>query len=185
MRHIERHQFSVPLRWYCWCETTLKGKHGFWKLSANVQAILKIFHTQDIEYSEILFPVCICCGPWLQRAPLCTQCDFFNYFLKLLLLTECKEALWVSSFLARQITSQGQNRSTIPAVLRFSEMTPGKDFFSSQHREQQVFLRVITLDGDVSSTRVLTGQSKWQDRQKWKSGVSSQSKFKVCCAPAL
>lgn len=38
-------------------------------------------------------------------------------------------------------------------------MTPGKDFFSSKHHEQQVFLRVITLDGDVSSTRVLTGVS--------------------------
>lgn len=170
---------------YRYSGIALKGKHGFWKLSANAQAILKVFHTQDIEYSEILFPVCICCGLWLQRAPLCTQCDFFNYFFKLLLLTECKGALWVSSFLARQITSQGQNRSTIPAVLHFSEMTPGKDFFSSKHHKQQVFLWVITLDGDVSSTRVLTGQSKWQDRQKWKSGVSLQSKFKVCWAPAL
>lgn len=169
----------VLLLWHCWSGTTLKGKHWFCKLSANSKAMLKIFpHIQVLPsalglYFRFAFVVDLD-----SKEHLCA----FNVtssitFLKLLLFTECKEALWLSSFLAWQIASQGQNRSMFPAALCFSEMTPGKDFFSSEQCEQQVFLWVITLDSDVSSTRVPTGQSKWQDRQKWISGVSSQSEL--------
>lgn len=169
---------------YCYSGIALKGKHGFWKLSANAQAILKVFHTQDIEYSEILFPVCICCGPWLQRAPLCTQCDFFNYFFKITFTYRVQRVTLGFFFFgsANYLSRTKQKHDSSCAALFRNDTWKGL-FLLQAPRTAGFSAGYYTWRWcELNSS---ADRSKWQDRQKWKSGVSLQSKFKVCCAPAL
>lgn len=180
MRHIENHQFSVPLLWYCskgkaWilkiickCTGHIKGfSHaGHWVLWDFISCL----HLLWTLTSKSTFVHSV----WL------LQLLFQNYFY----LPSAKGHSGFLLFWLGKLPLKDKTEAQFQLCCTFQKWHLERTF-SSKHHKQQVFLWVITLDGDVSSTRVLTGQSKWQDRQKWKSGVSLQSKFKVCWAPAL
>lgn len=76
MRHIENHQFSVPLLWYC-----SKGKAWILKIICKCTGHIKGFshagHWVLWDFISCLHLL------WTLTSPLCTQCDFFNYFFKI------------------------------------------------------------------------------------------------------